>query len=287
MAFENKKQVLIIAAAVVACIVAVLLTSNYIENNIKTQTATLAETYEARQKETVTQLQQKSEQQMAALAQELERVKTEQGEALQKQMALMKGQQEQAQQQAKQQAEAAAAPKVVRKPSLAVKTPPGKRAITVMINSLSAVGGLLNAGDFVDVIAHLETPDQNSDKKKTVTAMVFQGLEVLAVNTNLNDPGAYDDQQAAESLKITFAVNPQEAGLLSFAGKNGKLELALRSPDERDHQMVKASTWKTLADYVLENQGSDIQNPDEIKEEEEKPVETKPYIQIFRGGKEL
>ncbi len=64
------------------------------------------------------------------------------------------------------------------------------------------------------------------------------------------------------SLKITFAVDPQEAGLLAFADKNGSLELALRSPDESEHQTVKADTWKTLADYVLKNQGLDIQNPD-------------------------
>ena len=151
--------------------------------------------------------------------------------------------------------------KKIRKPSLALKTPVGKRAVTVMIDSLAAVGGLLNAGDFVDVIAQLNVPSQDPDKK-TVTAMIFQGLQVLAINTNEDDPGAYDDQQAASSLKITFAVDPQEAGLLAFANKNGTLELALRSPDESERQMVKADTWKTLADYVLKNQGLDIQNPD-------------------------
>ena len=59
---------------------------------------------------------------------------------------------------------------------LTAKTPPGKRAVTVMIESLNAVGGLLNAGDFVDVIAHLDIPE-GTDKKKTITAMVFQDSE--------------------------------------------------------------------------------------------------------------
>jgi Flp pilus assembly protein CpaB len=116
--------------------------------------------------------------------------------------------------------------------------------------------------------------------------MIFQGLQVLAINTNEDDPGAYDDQQAVSSLKITFAVDPQEAGLLAFANKNGSLELALRSPDETEHQKVKADTWKTLADYVLKNQGLDIQNPDG-ENVNNKPVGSKPSIQIFRGGKEL
>jgi len=280
MAFENKKQLLIIVGAVIAGIVAVVLTSNYVKISIEGQTALLAEQYNTKQKQMVSQIQQRSDQQMAALAQELERVKSEQAAAMQKQEATL---QAALQQQARMQP--LQAPKV-RKPSLALKTPVGKRAVTVMINSLAAVGGLLNAGDFVDVIAQLNVPSQTPEKK-TVTAMIFQGLQVLAINTNLNDPGAYDDQQATNTLKITFAVDPQEAGLLSFANKNGTLELALRSPDESERQMVKANTWKTLADYVLKNQGLDIQNPDGENANNKPTGNNKQNIQIFRGGKEL
>jgi pilus assembly protein CpaB len=280
MPFENKKQLLIIVGAVAAGIVAVVLTSNYVKSSIEGQTARLAEQYDARQKQMMSQLQQRSEQQMAALAQELERVKSEQATAMQKQMAALKETQ-------KQVRPAQPQPVLVqknRKPSLALKTPVGKRAVTVKIDSLAAVGGLINAGDFVDVIAELNVPFQDPDRK-TVTAMIFQGLQVLAINTNEDDPGAYDEQQAAFSLKITFAVDPQEAGLLAFADKNGRLELALRSPDDSEHQTVKADTWKTLADYILKNQGLDIQNPD--GEIANKPMANKPGIQIFRGGKEL
>ena len=279
MPFENKKQLLIIVGAVAAGIVAVVLTSAYVKTSIEGQTAYLSEQFSAKQKEAVAQIQQHDDQQMYAMQQELENVKVQQAAALQKQMAALQA----AQQQARMQQVVV---QKIRKPSLALKTPVGKRAITVKIDSLAAVGGLLNAGDFVDVIAELNVPAQDSDKK-TVTAMIFQGLQVLAINTNEDDPGAYDDQQAAASLKITFAVDPQEAGLLAFANKNGSLELALRSPDETEHQMVKADTWKTLADYVLKNQGLDIKDPDGENANAGKPMESKPSIQIFRGGKEL
>jgi len=276
---ENRKQLLIIVGAVAAGIVAVILTSNYVKNSIEGQTASLAAQYDTKQKQMASQIQQRSDQQMAALAQELERVKNEQAEAMQKQTAALQAVQQQAR------VQPVVEVKKVRKPSLALKTPAGKRAVTVMIDSLAAVGGLLNAGDFVDVIAELNTPSQTPDKK-TVTAMIFQGLQVLAINTNEDDPGAYDDQQAANTLKITVAVDPQEAGLLAFANKNGSLELALRSPDDNERHMVKADTWKTLADYVLKNQGLDIQDPDG-ENANNKPMEKKPSIQIFRGGKEL
>jgi Flp pilus assembly protein CpaB len=291
--FENKKQLMIIAGAVFAGIIAVVLTSNFVKNSINDKTAALAEQYNAKQKEMVSQIQQQTGVQMNQLAQELQRVKAEEAEAMQKQMAAMQQAQQQAQQVAQQQAQQAAAaaasrvvqPVKIRKPSLALKTPVGKRAVTVMIDSLAAVGGLLNAGDFVDVIAQLNVPAQEMDKK-TVTAMIFQGLQVLAVNTNEEDPGDYDTQQSASTLKITVAVDPQEAGLLTFANKNGTLELALRSPDDSERHMVKASTWKTLADYVLKNQGLDIQDPDG-ENANIKPEDNKPSIQIFRGGKEL
>jgi Flp pilus assembly protein CpaB len=286
--FENKKQLMIIVGAVAAGIVAVVLTSNYVKSSIQGQTAALAEKYDLKQRDMVAQIQQRNDQQMGALAQELEHVKSEQATEMKRQMtALQQAQQEQIrliQQQQQQQQRTVQVKAVLRKPSLALKTPVGKRAVTVKIDSLAAVGGLLNAGDFVDVIAQLNVPSQDADKK-TVTAMIFQGLQVLAINTNEDDPGAYDEQQAASSLKITFAVDPQEAGLLAFADKNGTLELALRSPDETEHQTVKASTWKTLADYVMKNQGFDIENPDEVPEAQ--PEDNKPSIQIFRGGKEL
>ena len=279
---ENKKQIFIIGGAVIAGIVAVFLTSNYVQTRIEGQTASLAEQYDVKQKQIASQIQQRSDQQMAALAQELERVKSEQSEAMKKQMLAL---QEAAQEARASQQQVVVAPKPLRKPSLAVKTPAGKRAVTVQIDSLAAVGGLINAGDFVDVIAQLNMPSQDVDKK-TVTAMIFQDLQVLAVNTNEDDPGAYDDQQAAATLKITVAVDPQEAGLLAFANKNGTLELALRSPDDNDHKTVKASTWKTLADYVLKNQGPNIQDPDGDNVNN-KTDDSKPNIQIFRGGKEL
>jgi len=284
--FENKKQLLIIVGAVAAGLIAVVLTSNYVKNAIQGQTASLSEQYNVKQKDMISQIQQRSDQQMAALAQELERVKSEQAAAMQKQMAALQQAQQQQARLAQQQQQPIQIKSPVRaKPSLALKTPVGKRAVTVKIDSLAAVGGLLNAGDFVDVIAELSVPSQDTDKK-TVTAMIFQGLQVLAINTNEDEPGAYDDQQAASSLKITVAVDPQEAGLLVFANKNGSLELALRSPDDTDHPTVKANTWKTLAEYVLKNQGLDIQDPDG-ENTSNKTIDVKPSIQIFRGGKEL
>lgn len=290
---ENKKQILIIVLAIGAGIVATVMTAGYVQSKIEAERTVMAKQLQAKQQEFMA-VQQQSAQRVDALTQEI---------------VSLKQQQEQIKQQAIAAAQAAArtAPVGVagangekpRKPSLALRTPPGKRAVTVLIDSLSAVGGLVDPGDFVDVIAQLNMPKPGSkeDKKDTVTVMVFQHLQILAINTNLDDRGAYDDQQAANNLKITFAVEPQEAGFMSFAEKNGKIQLALRSPTEKKTEQVKTSTWKTLADYILQNQGADIGVGGAAADVESKGKkagvesvdvkEAKPYIQIFRAGKEL
>ncbi len=283
MALENQKQIIIIAIAVVAGIGAVVLTSSYVTKSIQEKTQELSDKYEQQQKQVAAELQQRSDEQIRAVTDKLNQVQAQQQQAIQQAAAAMRA--------AEAQKEAKAG--VGRSNTLlTAKTPAGKRAITVLVDSLSAVGGLINAGDFVDVIAHLDIPApgaEKEDKKNTVTAMVFQDLEVLAINTNLDQPGDYSTQQNAASLKVTFAVDPQEAGLLAFASKKGKLELALRAKDENEKENVKTSTWKTLADYVLQNQGASFDVPEDGSTVKTESVDTtnKPYIQIFRAGKEL
>jgi Flp pilus assembly protein CpaB len=91
-----------------------------------------------------------------------------------------------------------------------------------------------------------------------------------------------------------LAVSPEEAGLLTFAEARGKLQLSLRSPAETEDKVLQqVASWGSLADFVLENQGTELEVPEVKKkvvaDEEEKEVEEEPKsnIQIFRGGREL
>jgi Flp pilus assembly protein CpaB len=294
---ENKKQILIIILALGAGIVATVMTAGYVQSRIEGERAIIAKQLNQKQQEFV-QEQQRSQQQIDALVGQINTLSQQQEQI--KQQAISAAQAAAIAAAPAKSAAAGAEKEKVRKPSLALRTPPGKRAVTAMIDSLSAVGGLVDPGDFVDVIGQLNVPTKEKggkEKKEPVTVIIFQHLQILAINTNLDDKGIYDDQQAASALKITFAVEPQEAGLLSFAEKNGKLQLALRSPTEQDKEKLKTSTWKTLADYVLQNHGENLglkgQDDDEEPTDKKAQVESvdvkeaKPYIQIFRAGKEL
>ncbi|MBF0386989.1 MAG: Flp pilus assembly protein CpaB [Candidatus Omnitrophica bacterium] len=280
----NKVQFTFIAVAIAAGVVASVLVGNVVTSMVNEGTTKLANQYQKAQEENKAQYQQD----IASLNQKIVEVQASANKAAQEAVKMA------ASQKAAVTTAAAEAPK--KKPSLALRTPAGKRALTVELQSLGAVGGLLNPGDFVDVIAHLDMPTgKKLDPKEKVTAMIFQGLQVLAINTNIDEPGAYEFQQKEKALKVTFAVDPQEAGLLAFADLNGKLELALRTPTEKGRPMIPTANWSTLGEYVLENSGADIKlqteepvaRKAELSVETESAVDAKPYIQIYRGGREL
>ncbi len=292
MNIENKKQISILLLASGIGLVGVFLVGQYVKTSIENQTKALAADYE-----------KKSAAQTAALRKEMEIKDRE----LQKQMQAMIQQQQaaMAQQMANLPKGAAGKPgsgvptQIVDSTVFASITPPGKRAMTVMIDSLSAVGGLINPGDFVDILADLLVPNAQDPQEKTpITSVLFQNVQVLAVNSNFKPVGSaltYQQQEKSRSLNITLALSPEEVGLITFTQKYGQLKLALRSPVEKDTKSLNVAAWDSLSDYVLDKQGTDLNLPKtkkqskqkEAVETEEIEAESAPFVEIFRGGQEL
>jgi hypothetical protein len=278
MNLENKKQVATIALAVGLGLVAAFLMSQYVNGEVQNQTKALAADYQKKN---------------AALIQEVEKVRGQMEAVKKEQAALAKKVSEQ---KVVVQKGAEADVKPVSMTSFSLQTPPGKRAFTIKIDSLSAVGGLISPGDLVDIIAHLKIPKEEDAKKtQTVTTVLFQNLQVLAVGTNYQFAGQtaqYVAQQKAKEIEVTLALDPEQSGLLSFAQEHGKLQLALRAPTERNSQVVEVASWDSLADYLLEQQGTELIIPEKeveikaVKTTEKIDSEVKPFIQIFKSGKE-
>lgn len=262
MNLENKKQIAIILLAIGLGLISAVLTANHIQKSIGKERTRIAKDFEEKH---IKPLNRK----IVSLQQDLKKVASR--PAVVSQVV---------------QPKTPALPKS----SLALRTPAGKRAYVVRIDALSAVGGLINPGDFVDVIAHLDMPDPETKKKNTISTMVFQNIQILAVGTNLQAPGGYEQQQKARALNITFALTPEEANLMSFIEKNGKVQLVLRAPAETDTEIIQTASWPALADYVFEKQGTELVIP--RARTFIQPVSTtgteevKPFIQIFQEGKE-
>ncbi len=284
MNLENKKQLAIIAIAIGLGVVTVFMVGQHIQSSINEQTKTLAEEFTKQNKQAVEQIQQQVAQEVGKLQARQQALESQQGQ-LRQQIAsgMFAAQSGQA-----TQARTDTAP-------FSYHMPQGKRAVTINIDSLSAVGGLISPGDYIDIIAQLNVPQGTKQTNEEVTSVIFQSLQVLAVGANFNpsgDPQVYNAQQGARSLYVTLAVDPEEASLLSFAQTKGKLQLSLRSPKEKDTKTLQVASWQALADFVYDRQGTELLLPrqkaaiESVDETSKKATEVKPVIQIFKSGKE-
>jgi pilus assembly protein CpaB len=96
----------------------------------------------------------------------------------------------------------------------------GERAITIPVDAISGMDGMIKANDYVDILGTFSISD--GARQKTITRILNQGVTVLSVgNRNRSSgDGAYGT--------ITLKVTPQEAEVLTFAEGHGKLRLILR-----------------------------------------------------------
>ncbi|OGX40603.1 MAG: Flp pilus assembly protein CpaB [Omnitrophica WOR_2 bacterium RIFCSPLOWO2_01_FULL_41_12] len=165
---------------------------------------------------------------------------------------------------------------------LAEATPVGKRAITVSVDNVSALGGMIKAGDYVDVIALVPVPVQTQEGKQASQAAVmplFQNVLVLAVGQETGAVSAQDSRYKKEEKKeisplITVALSPQEASLIAFVQEQGKIRLILRSPADSQIQPVQPASWDTLFQYLMPQE--------EVSRKKDEP-QAVDYVEIYRG----
>lgn len=129
---------------------------------------------------------------------------------------------------------------------LAGIVPAGMRAVTVPVDPVTGVAGLLKPGDRVDVIATFEVGET------LVAQTVLQDVELLALGTHTTDPTP-EERPAAETQEeeateetarprretveypnATLGVTPEDAQKLMLAEQRGRLRLALRPVGEHD-----------------------------------------------------
>ena len=125
---------------------------------------------------------------------------------------------------------------------LPVRLQPGMRAVSIPIDKVKAVSGLIEPGDRVDVIA---IPPKTGDVPPPAVA-ILRGIRVLAVGPLLEDSSATPSPENQISTTITLEVTPKQADLIEMADVNTNLRLALRSPRERlNSEPVEALRWPT------------------------------------------
>ena len=177
------------------------------------------------------------------------------------------------------------------KTSLSMATPVGKRAITIPVDNISAVGGMIKPGDYIDLLGTAPVPVQAPDGTMTtqeITLVIFQNVLVLAVGQDLGAEKVIQGRSKKKKTQgsgtapiITLALTPQETNFLTFLQGQSKMRLTLRSPADAQIQSVQPASWETLFMYL-----NLVPKKKEEPKRKKKPAEeemSEGMIEIYRG----
>lgn len=113
-----------------------------------------------------------------------------------------------------------------------------ERALSLSVDSVSSVSGLVRPNDHVDILGTFRFPASQGDSRlDTVTLTLLQNVTILAVGRQLGGASAGGRRSGGNYATITVNVSPEEAELLVFAQQKGEITLTLRNP--RDVYVVR------------------------------------------------
>lgn len=112
-----------------------------------------------------------------------------------------------------------------RAPTFSARLAPGQRAITVVVDEINSISGMLEPGDLVDLMFAV---DQNGQK---VVLPLLQSVQVLATGQRVvDDPKSGERAQFAT---VTLNTTPEQATNIIMARETGKLTALLRNPNDK------------------------------------------------------
>jgi pilus assembly protein CpaB len=113
---------------------------------------------------------------------------------------------------------------------LAAVLAPGTRAVSIAVDPVSGVGGLIWPGDRVDVILTQEIAAGAATAKRVVAETVLSDVRIVAVDQDIvqgGSPTAGISGRLAST--VTVQASEDQAERLTVAGRLGRLSLAIRA----------------------------------------------------------
>lgn len=109
---------------------------------------------------------------------------------------------------------------------LSATIPEGMRAVSVSVNDVVGVAGFVTPGTMVDILVTGSTVGVGGGGNGTVTRTILENIKVLAAGQKMD----VDREGKPENVPvITLLVTPEDAGKLTMASTQGKIQLALRN----------------------------------------------------------
>lgn len=145
------------------------------------------------------------------------------------------------------------------KAGLAYKIPDNLRAISIAVDEVIGVAGMIRPGDHVDIIATLSFPSYpGATEESVITRVLLQNVEVLAVGGEITGIEAEEEEEKAEGglretkkqepakRTITLAVSSPDAEKLVFAEEEGSVWLTLLPATEAETVSTGGQTYDSI-----------------------------------------
>jgi pilus assembly protein CpaB len=129
---------------------------------------------------------------------------------------------------------------------LQAMVPPGMRAITVEVNEVTGVAGMLTPGARVDVICTV----QDAKSQQPLTRTILQNIKVLASGRQLSRAQPQDPTNGQPApppaSNVTLLVTQRQAQALQLAAQGSRPWLVLRSPRDDDDDELESTRMSDL-----------------------------------------
>jgi pilus assembly protein CpaB len=122
----------------------------------------------------------------------------------------------------------------------------GERAVSIAVDEVSSVGGMLSPNDHVDILGTFIQPAEKG-KAREYTITVLQDVVVLAVGNRTASFLTPKKKERKEFSHVTLRLTPEEAEIVTFAMDKGKLTLILRNPKDLSTEPVPAVSFRELS----------------------------------------
>lgn len=171
--------------------------------------------------------------------------------------------------------------------TLSSKIPPDERAMSMPVDAISGVSGLLKPGDRVDILAtfpvgnkeEVVVDERGEDGVGYITLSLLQNVTLLAVGQEISDIPTGDQRQQAGYSTVTLSVTIDEAELITISQTRGKMTLLLRNRDDVNMHTVSRRTLREVMEQL------EIIQAARTARTKSKPKVQAPTIEVERGDR--
>ena len=151
-------------------------------------------------------------------------------------------------------------------PGLEARIAPGMRAMSVRINDVAGMSGLVQPNSRVDVLVSLR--ESNGNHTEEVSKLFLENMRVLSMGSRTTRDDTGDPTPATTA---TLEVTPTQAEKLAVAMRQGMIQLVLRGFADTDSTRTKGSTSSEVLAQLRDAKPAPV-----VAQAPERPVRSTP-----------